>query len=147
MNAPALDSRLSSAGFKTHWIRYSRCDLLVHFFETLESIAGISLTHLASADLEKPLGLSPRRSLRMELAGLARAINYLSRLNVLSARLREQLLGFLLNVSEWINRLFGVVSPLRRSQLDRCNEVDRLINQPFLSQFWGCKDHEDKQSK
>ena len=140
MNAPALDARLLDAGLKTHWVRYSRRELLSRFFETLELITGIALGHLTAAELDKPLGLSPRRSLRMELAGLARAINYLNKINILSECLRERLLIFLLNVSERMNHWFGFTSPLRQSQLDRCNEVDRLVNQAFLSQFWDCGD-------
>ena len=144
MNAPALDARLSNAGFKTHWIRYSRCHLLDSFVEALELITNISLAQLSVAELGKPFGLSPRRSLRMELAALARAINYLNRLNFISAHLRERLLIFLLIVSECMNHWFGFVSPLRQSQLDRCNEVDRLVNQAFLSQFWDCSDENEK---
>ena len=147
MSAPALDERLSNAGFKTHWIRYSRSHLRANFFEALESIAGISTSDLPSADLSKPLGLSPRRSLRMELAALARVINYLNRIDILSARLRYRLLALLLDVSEWMNLWLGVVSPLSKNQLDRCNEVDRLVNQAFLSQYWGCRDGEETESK
>ena len=138
MNAPALDARLSEAGCQTHWIRYDRDLLLNSFFRCLEKITGIPLNHLSEASLEKPLGLSPRRSLRMEFAGIARVVNYLNRLNVIPDSLRERLCVAMLDMSGYINRAFGVRSPLTRYQCQRCDEVDRLANQAFLNQFWGC---------
>jgi len=137
MNAPALDARLSEAGCQTHWIRYDRDLLLNNFFGCLEKIAGIPLSHLSEATLEKPLGLSPRRSLRMEFAGIARVVNYLNRLNVIPDSLREKLFMAMLDMSGYFNRAFGVRSPLTRHQRQQCDEVDRLVNQAFLNQFWG----------
>jgi len=139
MNAPALDSRLSEAGCQTHWIRYDRDLLLNSFFRCLEKITSIPLNHLSEASLEKPLGLSPRRSLRMEFAGIARVVNYLNRLNVIPDSLRERLFVAMLDMSGYINRAFGVRSPLTRYQCQRCDKVDRLANQAFLNQFWGCQ--------
>lgn len=146
MNAPVLDARLKRAGCKTHWIRYDRYSLLADFFRSLEGIAGIPLYHLQEADLGKPSGLSPRRSLRMEFAGVARMVNYLNRLNAISDVLREKLFVLMLDVSEYFNRVCGVRSPLTRHQRQRCDEVDRLINQAFLNHLWGCQTEKEKSS-
>ena len=144
MNAPALDARLSEAGCQTHWIRYDRDSLLNSFFRCLEVIVDIPLSHLSDASLGKPSGLSPRRSLRMEFAGIARIVNYLNKLNVIPDRPREKLLVAMLDISGYFNRVFGVRSPLTRYQCQRCDEVDRLANQAFLNQVWGCPIEEEK---
>ena len=146
MNAPVLDARLKKAGCQTHWIRYDRDSLLDDFFRSFEGIAGISLDHLPEANLGKPLGLSPRRSLRMEFAGVARMVNYLNRLNAIPDVLRERLFVLMLDMSEYFNRVCGVRSPLTRYQRQRCDEVDRLINQAFLNQLWGCQTEKEKSS-
>ena len=132
MNFPALDARLSAAGCRTHWINYSRKSLLLAFGESLEEITGIPLDYLAETKIRKPEGLSPRRSLRMELAGIARAINYLNRLNLLHDQLREILLTILLNTSDLLNQAWRNRPSLSQRQLERCNAVDRKINEPFL---------------
>ena len=132
MNFPALDARLSEAGCQTHWIRYSRKNLLLNFKNTTEGITGIPLDCLAETKIRKPEGLSPRRSLRMELAGIARAINYLNRLKLLNDQTREILLIILLNTSDLLNRIWRNRPSLSRHQLDRCNAVDRTLNEPFL---------------
>ena len=137
MNAPVLDARLSEAGCQTHWIRYDRDFLLNSFFGCLEEIAGISLSHLPEAGLGKPLGLSPRRSLRMEFAGIARVVNCLNRSSIISNAIREKLFVLMLDMSEYFNRAFGLRSPLTRYQRQRCDEIDRLVNHAFLDQFCG----------
>ncbi|WP_136987750.1 hypothetical protein [Synechococcus sp. UW69] len=132
MNFPALDARLSAAGCRTHWIKYSRKNLLLAFSTSLEKIIGIPLDYLVGTKTRKPEGLSPRRSLRMELAGIARAINYLNRLNLLSDHLREILLIILLNTSDLLNQTLRNRPSLNRRQVERCNAVDRTTNEPFL---------------
>ena len=132
MNFPALDARLSAAGCKTHWIKYNRKSLLSAFSESLEEITGIHLSYLLEAKIKKAKGLSPRRSLRMELAGLARAINYLNRLGLIQDRLREILVTSLLSTSDLLNHFAGARPSLTRRQLERCNAVDRVVNEPFL---------------
>ena len=133
MNAPALDARLSAAGCTTHWIVFSRRDLISLFRECLEEITDVPLGFLLENQLPKARGLSPRRSLRMDLAGLARVINYLNRINLLHDRRREELLIALLDVSDWMNQFLGVRPSLSLRQLNACNAVDRLINEPFLN--------------
>ena len=132
MNFSALDARLSAAGCRTHWIKYSRKNLLLTFSKSLEKITGIPLDYIAETKIRKPEGLSPRRSLRMELAGIARAINYLNRLNIFSNHLRENLLTILLNASDLLNQQWRNRPPLSQHQLERCNAVDRTTNEPFL---------------
>ena len=132
MNFSALDARLSAAGCRTHWIKYSRKNLLLTFSKSLEKITGIPLDYIAETKIRKPEGLSPRRSLRMELAGIARAINYLNRLNIVSNHLRENLLTILLNASDLLNQQWRNRPPLSQHQLERCNAVDRTTNEPFL---------------
>ena len=132
MNFQALDARLSAAGCRTHWIKYSRKSLLLAFSKSLEKITGIPLDYLAETKIGKPEGLSPRRSLRMELAGIARAINYLNRSNLLNDHLREASLTILLNTSDLLNRILRNRPSLSRRQIQRCNAVDRKTNEPFL---------------
>ncbi len=132
MNAPSLDARLSAAGCRTHWIRYDRDSLLIEFFRSLQQITSIPLGHLSEVSLEKPVGLSPRRSLRMEFAGLARAVNCLNRLKLLPDQLRKKLLTILLDISEFLDCFFGKSSPISKKQRDRCDAVDCLVNQAFL---------------
>ena len=132
MNFSALDARLSTAGCRTHWIKYSRKNLLITFSKSLEKITGIPLDYIAETKIRKPEGLSPRRSLRMELAGIARAINYLNRLNIVSNHLREKLLTILLNASDLLNQQWRNRPSLSQHQLERCNAVDRTTNEPFL---------------
>ena len=137
MNAPVLDARLKKAGFQTHWMLYSRKSLIESFFRSVEKIAGIDLSQLPVTRLEVPSGLSPRRSLRMEFAGIARMVNYLNRLEIISDGIREKLFVMMLDMSGYFNRVFGVRSPLTRCQRQRCDEVDRLVNRAFLNQFCG----------
>ena len=133
MNFPALDARLIEAGCKTHWIQYDRKTLVPIFIKSLEEITSFSLKNILDPEISNPKGLSPRRSLRMEFAGLTRFINYLNRLNFLDDRLRQMILIMLLNISELLNGLcFSRKSPLSKRELLRCNAVDSLINQPFL---------------
>ena len=132
MNAPSLDGRLSAAGCRTHWIRYDRDSLLINFFESVQQITSIPLSRFSEVNLEKPVGLSPRRSLRMEFAGLARAINCLNRLKLLPDQLRKKIFIVLLDVSEHLNCFLGKASPISKKQADRCDAVDRLVNQAFL---------------
>ena len=132
MNAPSLDGRLSAAGCRTHWIRYDRDSLLIDFFESVQQITSIPLSRFPEVNLEKPVGLSPRRSLRMEFAGLARAINCLNRLKLLPDQLRKKLLIILLDASGYLNLFFGKKLPISRKQIARCDAVDSLVNQAFL---------------
>ena len=132
MNAPSLDARLSAAGCITHWIRYDRNSLLIDFLGSIQRIASIGLSHLPEANLEKPVGLSPRRSLRMEFAGLVRAVNCLNRLKLLPDQLRKKILIIFLDISEYLDGCFGKSVPLSKKQVDRCDEVDRFVNQAFL---------------
>lgn len=132
MNFSALDARLSAAGCRTHWIKYSRKNLLLTFSKSLEAITGIPLDYLAETKIRKSEGLSPRRSLRMELAGIARTINYLNRINIINDHLRETLLTILLNTSDLLNQIWRNRPSLSRRQLERCNAVDRTTNEPFL---------------
>lgn len=132
MNFSALDARLSTAGCRTRWIEYSRKNLLLTFSKSLERITGIPLDYLTETKIKKPEGLSPRRSLRMELAGITRIINCLNRLNIIHDHLREKLLIILLNVSDLLNQTWRNRPSLSRHQLERCNAVDRTTNEPFL---------------
>ena len=132
MNFSALDARLSAAGCRTCWIRYNRKKLLFTFSKSLEAITGIPLDYIAETKIKKPEGLSPRRSLRMELAGIARIINYLNRLNIVNDHLREKLLTILLNASDLLNQAWRNRPSLSRHQLERCNAVDRTTNELFL---------------
>lgn len=132
MNFQALDARLLAAGCRTHWINYSRKNLLISFSKSLEKIAGVPLDYLVETKIRKPEGLSPRRSLRMELAGIARAINYLNRLKILDDQLREILLIILLSVSDLLNQIWRNRPSLSRRQLELCDAVDRATNEPFL---------------
>ena len=135
MNFPSLDARLSTAGCRTHWITYSRKSLLVSFSKSLEDITGIPLNYLADTKIGKPEGLSPRRSLRMELAGIARTINFLNRLNLLNDGLREAFLTILLNASDLLNQILRNRPSLSQNQLERCNAVERTTNEPFLKSY------------
>tara|TARA_B100000674_G_C37785286_1_gene889152 strand:- start:63 stop:890 length:828 start_codon:yes stop_codon:yes gene_type:complete len=132
MNFQALDARLSEAGCRTHWIKYSRKNLLLTFSKSLETITGIPLDYIAETKIRKPEGLSPRRSLRMELAGMARAINYINRLKLLNDQTREIFLTILLHISDLLNQIWRNRPSLSRRQLERCNAVDRTTNELFL---------------
>ena len=132
MNAPVLDSRLSSAGCVTHWIRYSKETLIRDFFDLLGDISKVNLDGMDAIHLAKPSKLSARRSLRMEFSGLARGINFLNRKKILADYLRELLLVLLLNLSDFLNFIPGQRSPLSEAERERCDAVDRSINKPFL---------------
>ena len=120
---------------------------ILDFFQTLEKITGIPIKDMSDVILERPSGLSPRRSLRMEFAGVTRIINYLNRSGILSDYLREKLIVIFLDISVFLNNVFGVNSSLSREQLQRCNDVDSIVNQAFLSQLWGGQIQDHKSSK
>ena len=105
---------------------------MIDFFKSVQHITSIPLSCFSEVNLEKPVGLSPRRSLRMEFAGLARAINCLNRSNLLPDQLRRKLFIILLDVSEHLNCFLGKTLPISKKQADRCDAVDRLVNQAFL---------------
>ena len=133
MNAPVLDARLRSAGCHTHWIHYDRQALLRRFAHTLNIITDIDVTALNQARVSPAKGLSPSRSLRMELAGMARLINQLNRHGLLADRLREKLLVFCLDVSDQLRRIHPQQSSLSVVDRLRCDQLDHDINQAFLS--------------
>ena len=133
MNAPFLDARLRSAGCRTHWLRYDRQALLKRFFQLLHTITDIELADLNQVVVPPAMGLSPRRSLRMELAGVARLINQLNRRGLLADRLREKLLVFCLDASDQLRRIHPRESSLSVVDCHRCDQLDLEINQAFLN--------------
>ena len=133
MNAPVLDARLRSSGCRTHWISYDRQGLMTRFCKVLHTITGIAVTGLDQSPLSPATGLSPRRSLRMELAGVARLINQLNRRGLLADRQREQLLVLCLEFSDWLRHAHPQKSPLSTADRLRCDQLDYEINQTFLS--------------
>ena len=133
MNAPVLDSRMRSAGCNTLWLRYDRQALLQRFFQMLHTITDIDLTGLNQVLVTPAMGLSPRRSLRMELAGVARLINQLNRRGFLADHLREKLLVLCLDLSDQLRRIHPQQSSLSVVDRLRCDQLDRDINQAFLS--------------
>ena len=120
------------AGCQTHWIQYDRKKLLSAFVQSLEDLTGVSLRDSLDVNISKAKGLSPRRSLRMEVAGLARLINFLNRLNLLHDRIRIFLLKMLLDICDVLNYFLGIRDPLSPCQRKLCNDLDELINRPFL---------------
>ena len=135
MNAPVLDARLRAAGCTTHWLMYDRRRLLERFSQQLSELTGRPL-----GELNQPLAtstdkLSPRRSLRMELAGLARMINALNRRGWIDDRCRERLLVLCLDVSDQLRHLRPHQLPLSRCDRLRCDQLDHEINQPFLNRL------------
>ena len=135
MNAPVLDARLRLAGCHTHWVSYDRQALLTRFSTVLHSITGIAVPDLDPSRLSPATGLSPRRSLRMELAGVARFINQLNRRGLLADRQREQLLLLCLEFSDLLRRTQPQKSPLSAVDRRRCDQLDDEINQTFLSKL------------
>ena len=132
MNAPVLDSRMRSAGCNTHWLRYDRQALLQRFFQMLHTITDIDLTGLNQVLVTPAMGLSPRRSLRMELAGVARLINQLNRRGFLADHLREKLLVLCLDLSDQLRRIYPQQSTLSALDRHRCDQLDLEINQAFF---------------
>ena len=132
MNAPVLDARLRSAGCQTHWISYDRKALLQRFAQVLHTITEIDVPGLNEALVAPGVGLSPRRSLRMELAGVARLINQLNRRGLLADRFREKLLVFCLDVSDQLRRIQPEQSPLSALDRLRCDQLDHEINHAFF---------------
>ena len=132
MNAPVLDARMRSAGCHTHWLYYDRQVLLQRFFQMLHTITDIDLTGLNQVLITPAVGLSPRRSLRMELAGVARLINQLNHRGFLADRLREKLLVFCLDVSDQLRRIYPQQSSLSALDRHRCDQLDQEINQAFF---------------
>ena len=133
MNAPVLDARLRAAGCTTHWLMYDRHRLLERFAQQISD-----LTSRSCNELNQPLTiptdrLSPRRSLRMELAGLARLINVLNRRGWIDAPCRERLLGLCLDASDQLRRMRPRHSPLSVLDRQRCDRLDHETNQPFLN--------------
>jgi hypothetical protein len=135
MNAPVLDARLQAAGCTTHWLSYDRHLLLARFAQQLSVLTGQSLMELTQPLAMSADRLSPRRSLRMELAGLARLINVLNRRGWINDRYRERLLGFCLDASDQLRLLQPNHTPLSASDRQRCDRLDQLINQPFLNRL------------
>ena len=135
MNAPVLDARLRAAGCTTHWLMYDRHWLLERFAQQLSDLTGRSCNELNQPLTISTDRLSPRRSLRMELAGLARLINVLNRRGRIDAPCRERLLGLCLDASDQLRRLRPRHSPMSVFDRQRCNRLDHEINQPFLNRL------------
>ena len=133
MNAPVLDARLQAAGCTTHWLMYDRHRLLERFAMQLSDLTGRSLIELNQPLAMSADRLSPRRSLRMELAVLARLINVLNRRGWIDDSCRERLLRLCLNASDQLRRLRPHHSPLSVVDRRRCDQLDHEINQPFLN--------------
>ena len=135
MNAPVLDARLQAAGCTTHWLIYDRHRLLERFAQQLSDLTGHSFNELNQPVAMSKDPLSPRRSLRMELAGLARLINVMNRRSWIDDGFRERLLGLCLDASDQLRRLRPCHRPLSVFDRRRCDELDHEINQPFLNRL------------
>ena len=135
MNAPVLDARLQAAGCTTHWLMYDRHLLLERFAQQLSDLTGRSLKELNQPVAMSADPLSPRRSLRMELAVLARLINVLNRRGWIDDGCRERLLGLCLDASDQLRRLRPRHSSLSVLDRRRCDQLDHEINQPFLNRL------------
>jgi len=135
MNDPVLDARLKAAGCTTHWLMYDRQLLLERFAQQLSDLTGRSLKELNQPVAMSADPLSPRRSLRMELAVLARLINVLNRRGWIDDGCRERLLGLCLDASDQLRRLRPRHSSLSVLDRRRCDQLDHEINQPFLNRL------------
>ena len=105
-NFDFLDAKLKSEGFETTWVRYDRDSLLDDFFAAVDAEHGTELARIVRASLDRlrpPPPLSPRRSLKMCYAPIARNINRLVRNGRISAEDRERLLSLLLDLSETVD--------------------------------------------
>ena len=144
MNAPVLDARLRAAGCTTHWLLYDRYRLLERFAQQLRDLTGRSFQELTQPLAMSKDRLSPRRSLRMELAGLARLINVMNRRGWIDDHCRERLLIVCLDASDHLGRYLPGHQPLSHSDRLRCDRLDHEINQPFLNSLgigmlpWEC---------
>jgi hypothetical protein len=132
MNFESLDSRLSGVGFETHWLSYSRKFLLVDFVNLLTTLSHKQLKTIDCVILSPPTGISPRRSLRMETAGLARFINVLTKRNCISHKQRESVMVLLLLFSHFLRLIRPEAPALPSNFADKCDTLDSKINQPFL---------------
>jgi len=132
MNFGFLDSRLSRLGCTTHWLGYSRKYLLDDFVDLLAVVSDSPLQSIDRSILCPPIEISPRRSLRMEVAGLARFVNVLTKRNLITLNYRKLILIRLLALSDVLRRIRPQVSALSGNTARQCDLFDRKINQPFL---------------
>ena len=132
MNFQYLDGRLSGLGFSTHWIMYSRQSLIDDFLNLLGSLSGLSLQSITRMPSRSPVGVSPRRSLRMEFSGIVRVINCLTKRSWLTIKQRESIVIQLLDFSHTLSRLMPGKCFLTDDDLRQCNLVDRKLNHQFL---------------
>ena len=132
MNFQYLDNRLSELGFLTHWMMYNRQSLLHDFLNLISALSGISLLTIDRVHRRPPAGTSPRRSLRMEVSGIARLVNFLTKRSWLTSRQRELILTALLNLSDLLNRTFPRKQCLTTNTCKKCDLLDKKINHRFL---------------
>lgn len=134
MNFQELNNRLEVAGCQTHFIAYSKNELLKSLKITLGVISGKSFQFLPDSPSSPARSLSPRRSLRMELAPIAVYINKLNRLRCLSDSFRRHLLTALIQLSQLLDALIPKGRCIDIKYIEACEDVDRLVNHPFLRQ-------------
>lgn len=132
MNFQYLDNRLSGLSFLTHWMMYSRQSLAHDFLNLLSALSGISLHTINRVHGQPPAGTSPRRSLRIEVAGIARFVNILTKRSWLTLRQRELILTNLLDISDFLNHAFPRKSSLTNDTRKKCDLLDETINHRFL---------------
>lgn len=132
MNFQYLDARLAGLNFSTHWIIYSRQSLTDDFLNLLGDLSGISLQSITRLSCRAPVGVSPRRSLRMEFSGIARVVNCLTKRTWLTVHQRELIMIALLNLSDALNRAIPRESFLTDNILHQCNLLDKATNLQFL---------------
>lgn len=132
MNFRYLDNRLSELGFLTHWMMYNRQTLMNNFLNLLSTTSGISLNMIDRVHCRPPAGTSPRRSLRIEVSGIARVINFSTKRSWLTFHQRDMILTTLLNLSDFLNHTFPRKSFLADNTRKKCDLLDEIINHQFL---------------
>ena len=132
MNFEYLDLRLSEVGFETHWLSYSREFLLKNFIGLLSMLSNQQLKTIDCLILSRPVGISPRRSLRMEIADIARFVNFLMKRGFITQKQRQYILILLLFLSDLLRLVRPTMPSLPGDFARKCDELDYKINQSFL---------------
>ena len=132
MNFESLDLRLSGVGFETHWLSYNRQSLLGDFVGLLAVLSKKKLKSMDCVILSRPVGISPRRSIRMETAGLARLVNILAKRGYINKKQRENIFILLLSFSDFLRVVRPEAPALSNEFTVKCDELDIKVNQSFL---------------
>ena len=116
-----------------HWVKYSTSNLLYDLISFINKRCCLAIDWKFFRSLPPPRGSSPRPSLDVGVAPIARQLNKLCKTDLISADVRTKLLISLMEVSDHYSTGSVKNNAFCRQNSELLDEFDVEINQHFLN--------------